>query len=154
MRNLSWVVLLAAVVSANGQPHSTGYQAPGHPVDIGGRKLYLNCSGKGSPTVVLVAGGDAFSIDWALVQPKLAESTRVCSWDRAGLGWSDAGPADETVEQTIADLHALLHAAGEKPPYLLVGASIGGIFIRAPFIGRFPPRSRGWYSRTAAIRLA
>ena len=81
--------------------------------------------------MILVAGGGAFSIDWALVQPKVAHSTRVCSYDRAGLAWSDPGPADETVEQTIHDLHALLRAAHEEPPYLLVGASIGGIFIQA-----------------------
>jgi pimeloyl-ACP methyl ester carboxylesterase len=100
-------------------------------VDIGGRKLHVLCTGSGSPTVVLVAGGSAFAIDWALVQPPLAATTRVCSYDRAGLGWSDVGPADETVEQTVADLHELLRRAGERPPYVLVGASIGGIFIRA-----------------------
>lgn len=110
---------------------STGYPPPGRLVDIGNRKLHLYCTGTGSPTIVLVAGGDAFSIDWALVQPRVAESTRVCSYDRAGLGWSDPGPAEETVEETIGDLHALLLAAGEKGPYLLVGASIGGIFIQA-----------------------
>ncbi len=107
------------------------YPAPGRLVDIGGRKLHLYCSGKGGPTLVLVAGGGAYSIDWALVQPRVAERTRVCSYDRAGLGWSDSGPADETVEQTVADLHAVLNAAGEKGPYILAGASIGGIFIRA-----------------------
>jgi pimeloyl-ACP methyl ester carboxylesterase len=116
-------------------------------IDIGGRKLYLNCSGKGSPTIILVAGGDAFSIDWALVQPRVAGDTRVCSYDRAGLGWSDSGPADETVEQTINDLHALLQAAAEKPPYLMVGASIGGIFIRAY------QHAPALYSRNSANRV-
>lgn len=57
--------------------------------------------------------------------------TRVCSYDRAGLGWSDSGPAEETVEETVSDLHDLLHASGEKGPFILVGASIGGIFIQA-----------------------
>jgi pimeloyl-ACP methyl ester carboxylesterase len=78
-----------------------------------------------------MAGGGAFSIDWALVQPRVSESNRVCSYDRAGLAWSDPGPADETVEQTISDLHALLRAAGEEGPYVLVGASLSGIFIQA-----------------------
>jgi pimeloyl-ACP methyl ester carboxylesterase len=117
-------------IQGQGQ-RSQGYAAPGRLVDIGGRKLHLLCSGSGSPTVILVAGGGAFSIDWALVQPKVGIDTRVCSYDRAGLAWSDPGPAEETVEQTIADLHALLISAGEKGPYLLVGASIGGIYIRA-----------------------
>src|SRR5215468_11490953 len=100
-------------------------------VDIGGRKLHTKCEGKRTPTVILVAGGGAFSIDWALVQPKVAQETRVCSYDRAGLAWSDPGPSDEPVEQSISDLHLLLRNAAEKGPYLLVGASIGGIYAQA-----------------------
>jgi pimeloyl-ACP methyl ester carboxylesterase len=100
-------------------------------IDVGGRKLHLYCTGEGSPTVILIPGGGAFSIDWSLVQPKVAQRTRICSYDRAGLGWSDPGPAEETVEETISDLHSVLHASGEKSPYLLVGASIAGIFIQA-----------------------
>lgn len=107
------------------------YPPPGRLIDIGGRKLHLYCEGQGTPTVILVAGGGAFSIDWTLVQPRLAKTTRVCSYDRAGLAWSDPGPADETVEQTVDDLHRLLAAAAEHGPYLLAGASIGGIYIRA-----------------------
>ena len=80
--------------------------------------------------MILVAGGGAYSIDWALVQPKVAAATRVCSYDRSGLGWSDPGPADETVEQTISDLHTLLRNSGEKGPHILVGASIGGAYIQ------------------------
>jgi hypothetical protein len=79
MRSL---LILAMAVSAYGQM-AHEYQRPGRMFDVGGRKVYLYCSGKGSPTVVLVAGGDAFSIDWALVQPKIAANTRVCSYDRA-----------------------------------------------------------------------
>ncbi len=109
----------------------SGYPPPGRLIDIGGRRLHIDCTGAGSPTVVLVAGGGAYSIDWSLVQPTIAATTRVCSYDRAGLGWSDSGPADETVEQTLSDLHALLAAAGEQPPFILVGASIGGIYIQA-----------------------
>ena len=107
------------------------YPAPGQLIEIGDRKLHLLCSGSAKPTVILMAGGGAFSIDWALVQPRVAMTTRVCSYDRAGLGWSEPGPADETVEQTISDLHAVLRSAGESGPYVLVGASISGIFVRA-----------------------
>jgi pimeloyl-ACP methyl ester carboxylesterase len=109
---------------------SPGYPPPGRLVDIGGRKLHLHCSGNGSPTVIFVGGAGAYALDWALVQPRIDTIARVCSYDRAGLGWSDPGPKDETVEQTIHDLHVLLRSAGEHTPYLLVGASIGGIFIR------------------------
>lgn len=121
---------VAVSLAAQTQARPT-YVPPGRMVDIGGRRLHLYCSGKGSPASILVAGGGAFAIDWSLVQTKIATTTRVCSYDRAGLGWSDPGPADETVEQTVADLHMLLRAANEKGPYVLVGASIGGIFIRA-----------------------
>jgi pimeloyl-ACP methyl ester carboxylesterase len=123
------VLIMAAQVQAQGQL-SQSYPPPGRLIDVGGRKLHLHCTGAGSPTVILMAGGGAYSIDWALVQPKVAEVTRVCAFDRAGLAWSDRGPADETVEQTVSDLHAVLRAT-EKAPYVLVGASIGGIFIRA-----------------------
>jgi pimeloyl-ACP methyl ester carboxylesterase len=100
-------------------------------IDIGRRKLHLYCTGEGTPTVILMAGGGAFSIDWALVQPKVAESTRVCSYDRAGLGWSGPGPEDDIVEENVGDLHAVLQASGEHGPYVLVGASIAGIYIQA-----------------------
>jgi len=122
-------ILMMFVVSTHGQTDDP--VAPGRRIDVGGRKLHIHCTGSGSPAVVLVAGGGAYAIDWTLVQPRVAESTRVCSYDRAGLGWSDTGPADETVEQTISDLHGLLQASSERGPYVLVGASIAGIYIRA-----------------------
>jgi pimeloyl-ACP methyl ester carboxylesterase len=131
---------------------SPKYEPPGRLIDIDGRRLHLYCSGKGSPTVILMAGGGAYSIDWALVQPRVAEDTRVCSYDRAGLAWSDSGPADETVEQTIADLHALLRAAGEHGPYLLVGASIGGIYIRA-YQSAFPDEVAGLIFTNSSNRV-
>ena len=127
----SLTIVLTTALSAKQAPSPQAYPPSGRMVDIGGRKLHLDCKGTGSPTVILMAGGGAFSMDWALVQPKLSESTRVCSYDRAGLGWSDPGPAEDTVEETLSDLHALLQASGERGPYVLVGASISGIFIQA-----------------------
>jgi pimeloyl-ACP methyl ester carboxylesterase len=132
--SLQLTALIGLIVAGRYHPQANlarWYNPPGRLVDIGGRRLHLYCTGKQGPTVILVPGGGAFSVDWALVQPKVAEHTRVCSYDRAGLAWSDSGPADETVEQTVSDLHTLLETAGETPPYLLVGASIGGIYIRA-----------------------
>jgi pimeloyl-ACP methyl ester carboxylesterase len=131
IRTAAIIGVVAAAQLHSQAPLSQGYPPPGLLVDIAGRKLHLHCTGKGNPTVILMAGGGAYSIDWALVQPGVAGRTRVCSYDRAGLGWSDPGPADETVEQTIGDLHTLLRTAGEHGPYLLVGASIGGIFVQA-----------------------
>jgi pimeloyl-ACP methyl ester carboxylesterase len=125
---------------------------PGQLVDIGGRKLHLHCTGSGSPVVVLVAGGSAYAIDWALVQPRVSATTRVCSYDRAGLGWSDDGPADETVEQTVSDLHTLLQRAGERGPVVLVGASIGGLYIRA-YQREFPSEVAGLVFTNSSNRV-
>jgi pimeloyl-ACP methyl ester carboxylesterase len=144
------VLLIAAQIQAQGQP-SESYPPPGRLIDVGGRKLHLHCTGAGSPTAILMAGGGAYSIDWALVQPRVAEVTRVCSFDRAGLAWSDRGPADETVEQTVSDLHAALRAT-EKAPYVLVGASIGGIFIRA-YQRAFPDEVAGLVFSNSSNRV-
>jgi pimeloyl-ACP methyl ester carboxylesterase len=99
-------------------------------VDLGGRKLHVYCTGAGSPTVVLEAGAAAFAIDWTLVQQPLARTHRVCSYDRAGYGWSDPGGVIDDGERVTDDLHRALALAGEHPPYVMVGASMGGLFVR------------------------
>ncbi len=104
-------------------------EPPGQLVDLGGRKMHIHCTGAGSPTVILEAGASSFSLDWSLVQPDIARTNRVCSYDRARLGWSDPGPG-ETAANIVEDLHRLLAAVNEKGPYVLVGASMGGIYVR------------------------
>ncbi|HSE32971.1 MAG TPA: alpha/beta hydrolase [Pyrinomonadaceae bacterium] len=146
-----WIFVLSTA-QFHAQPSRPKYPPPGRMIDVGGRKLHLNCTGKGGPTVILMAGGRAFSIDWDLVQPKVATITRVCSYDRAGLAWSDSGPADETVEQTVMDFHILLRRAKERGPYVLVGASIGGIFIRA-YQRAFPKDVAGLVFANSANRV-
>jgi pimeloyl-ACP methyl ester carboxylesterase len=145
-------IVLAIVLAPARRPVARESPPPGRLIDIGGRKLHLYCTGMGSPTVILMAGGGAFSIDWALVQPKVAENTRVCSYDRSGLAWSDPGPADETVEQTISDLHILLKNGEEKGPYLLVGASVGGIYIQA-YQRAFPKEVAGLVFSNSSNRI-
>jgi pimeloyl-ACP methyl ester carboxylesterase len=86
---------------------------------------------------VVENGSSAFSVDWALVQPEVAKFTQICTYDRAGHAWSEAGPARGAVETTIDDLHLLLRKAGVRPPYVFVGASLGGIFTRA-YQRRYP----------------
>lgn len=115
---------------------------PGRLIDIGGRRLHLNCTGNGSPAVVAESGLGAFSTDWALVQPEVSKFTRFCSYDRAGYAWSDSGPTLDTVEETADDLGVLLRKAGVAPPYVLVGASIGGLYVRA-YQRRFPEEVAG-----------
>ena len=103
---------------------------PGKMVDVGGYKLHVNCTGEGSPTVILEAGASSFSIDWALVQPTVSRTNRVCSYDRAGYGWSELGPYDFRGADAVMSLRAALSALGEKPPFVLVGQSMGGRFVR------------------------
>ena len=104
---------------------------PGKLVDVGGRKLHMNCTGSGQPTVILDGGAPSFAIDWFFVQPDIAKTNRVCSYDRAGSGWSEPSGHQETVDSAVADLHAALRSASEKPPFVLVGAGIGAFFARA-----------------------
>jgi pimeloyl-ACP methyl ester carboxylesterase len=106
---------------------------PGRLIDVGGYRLHIFCTGEkqdSTPTVVLEGGLGATSIVWQLVQERLQASVRVCSYDRAGYGWSDPGLYPRTGEQIAAELHTLLTGAGENPPYILVGHSLGGILIR------------------------
>ena len=97
------------------------YPPPGQLIDIGGYRLHLYCTGHGDPTVILESGLAGPALQWALVQQELEESTRVCSYDRAGLGWSYIGPSPRTSQQMVNELHALLHNAGVQGPYVLVG---------------------------------
>lgn len=102
---------------------------PGRLIDVGGRYLHLHCLGSGSPTVVLEAGAAEGWYSWHLIQERLSKELRVCSYDRAGFGYSDPRPGQRTVAGLIEDLHTLLERAGEKPPFLLVGHSFGGDMV-------------------------
>ena len=113
------------------------FPPPGKMVDVGGHRLHLYSTGEGSPTVIMEAGIEGCSLTWCKVQPEVAKFTRVCSYDRAGLGWSDAGPMPRTGRQIVGELHALLQNAGIPGPYVLVGHSFGGLVVRL-FAGEFP----------------
>ena len=106
------------------------YPAPGQLVDVGGYMMHINCTGQGSPTVILDAGWAEFSVAWAQVQPEVAKSTRVCSYDRAGYGWSEPSPDPRTANTEVEELHTLLVNADVQGPYVLVGHSLGGLLVR------------------------
>lgn len=114
----------------------------GKSVDIGGYKLNINCTGQGSPTVVLEAGLGVPAVSWRAVQAGIAKFTRVCSYDRAGYEWSDPGPMPRTTSQSVKELHTLLQNAGERPPYVLVGHSFGGTNVRI-YASRYPAQIAG-----------
>src|SRR5215469_8369085 len=112
---------------------ASSYPAPGRLIDVGGYSLHLYCTGTsrpGSPTVILDEGLAATSLGWSKVQPGVASFTRVCSYDRAGYGWSDTGPLPRTAGRMVTELHTLLTRAGIPGPYVLVGHSFGGLLMQ------------------------
>jgi pimeloyl-ACP methyl ester carboxylesterase len=122
---------VAAVQPSKPPPYNVNwYLHPARLVDIGGRRLNILCTGTGSPTVILEAGLVADSTAWRLVQPAISRTTRVCAYDRAGLGFSDPAGAPRDAAAIVGDLHTLLTNAGVAPPYVLVGWSSGGLYTR------------------------
>lgn len=116
--------------------------APGTLYDVGGRRLHLDCTGTGSPTVVLENGLGSTSPNWARVTAGVGPTTRVCAYDRAGQGWSDDIGATQDALAIAADLHTLLDRAGESGPYVLVGHSAGGTYAMT-FAARYPDEVAG-----------
>jgi pimeloyl-ACP methyl ester carboxylesterase len=106
------------------------YAHPHTLVDIGGRRLNLFCIGEGEGTVLFDAGGSDWSVIWALVQPAVARKARACTYDRAGLGYSDADPGPRTPFAIVDDLHKLVRATGLTRPLVLVGHSLGGFNMK------------------------
>lgn len=105
---------------------------PGRLIDVGGHRLHLHCLGDAGPTVVFDVGAGAWSIHARSVQRRVAReaAVRACTYDRAGLGWSEPGPGPRTSRRMASELHAMLDRAGLDPPYLLVGHSLGGYNAR------------------------
>lgn len=132
---LAVVVVLLTVAGLVYQTVATARDArafppPGQRIDVGGYSMHLYCLGEGSPTVILEAASQGTVSNWAWIQPELARTTRVCAYDRTGLGWSDLGPEPQDTQQSAAALHTLLEKAGVRPPYVLVGHSLGGLYSR------------------------
>jgi pimeloyl-ACP methyl ester carboxylesterase len=102
----------------------------GELIDVGGYKMHLDCTGQGSPTVILESGLADTWLSWYKVQPEVAHFTRVCSYDRAGMGWSDPSPKPRNGQAIVEELHTLLRNAKIAPPYVMVGHSLGGMYVR------------------------
>ncbi len=122
-------------------------QRPGGLVDAGGHQLHIHCTGKGSPIVILEAAAGSMSAAWAWVQPEVARVTRVCSYDRAGLGWSEAGDGQYIPSRVPEELRVLLDRANEIGPIVLVGHEAGALFARM-YAARFARTRRRWFSLT------
>jgi pimeloyl-ACP methyl ester carboxylesterase len=138
---LLWVAGVFVILAVSGSIYQAvaaasdnrTYQPPGQMVDIGGRRLHLVLIGEntGRPTVILEAGMASFSSNWYWVQTELAAETRVVSYDRAGLGWSDPAPEAQDAYASATDLHLALETAGISGPFVVAGHSYGGLVVRA-----------------------
>jgi len=136
------VILLLILIGATYQGVATAlerrrYPHPGRLIDVGGYQLHLYCVGRGSPTVVLEAPATAMSAAWAWIQADVAKTTRACSYDRAGLGWSEAGDAPFAPEAVAPELNTLLAKAGERGPFVLAGAELGAA-LATLYAARYP----------------
>ena len=118
------------------------YPPLGQLVDVGGYRLHIHCTGTGSPTVVIDGGWGAWSLEWSGVQREVAKTTQVCTYDRAGRGYSEAGPLPRNAVQFAKELHILLERANIAGPYVLAGHSLGGLPVRV-FAHEYPTQVAG-----------
>lgn len=144
---LSGLLTAAALAGAGYQLMATrndlaATPPPGRLVDIGGYRLHLWCTGEGAPSVILETGLGGSSAGWGFVQPEVARFTQVCSYDRAGMGYSDPGPSPRTTRRLARELGELLNRSGIGAPVILVGASVGGFTVRV-FASEHPERVAG-----------
>jgi pimeloyl-ACP methyl ester carboxylesterase len=121
---------------------ATAYPMPGQLIDVGGHRLHLNCTGSGSPTVVLEPGAGGMSSTLGWIAPAVARDTRVCVYDRAGRGWSEPADASQDGLQIATDLHTLLQRGQVPGPYVLAGHSFGGLYVLT-FAARYPDEVAG-----------
>ena len=150
VRWLLYPVVASLAIGAVGGMYETAvrahdqhaYPAPGTLYDVGGHRLHLNCSGTGSPTVVLENGLGATSPTWTRITAEVSRTTRVCAYDRAGQGWSDDVDTPQDGLAIAADLHTLLARAGEAGPYVLVGHSAGGPYAMT-YAAQYPDEVAG-----------
>ncbi|BAU14713.1 alpha/beta hydrolase fold protein [Leptolyngbya sp. NIES-3755] len=115
---------------------------PGKMIEVHGNRLHYQAMGAGQPTVVIESGQGATHLDWQLVQPEIAKFTQIVTYDRAGYGWSDLSANPRTAQHIVDDLRQLLQNAGIAPPYVLVGMSLSGIFVRL-FAYQYPEEVAG-----------
>lgn len=147
---LLWTLLLLAVTTGIFLTAATRakarlkkqYPPIGQKIDIGGYRLHMHAEGEGTPTVILDAGAGVIGLSWELVRPAIAKVTRVVTYDRAGLGWSDPSPYPRDASTMALELHAMLINANVSGPYILVGHSLGGPVARH-FATKYPDEVAG-----------
>jgi pimeloyl-ACP methyl ester carboxylesterase len=123
---IKWSIVTVSITQEKILMKPNPHNPVGKLIDIGSHRLHIHATGEGSPAVVLETGGLSWCLDWHLVQKEADKFSRICSYDRAGFGWSDPGPLPRSSAQIVRELQALLTQSGIQQPYILVGASFGG----------------------------
>src|SRR5215212_3361531 len=149
-KTLLWLAVALLVLAASGTIYQAiateraeqAYPPPGEMVGVRGYSLHIDCVGQGNPTVVLDAGSGEMSADWVWVQREVSHTTRVCAYDRVGMGWSEMGPEPRDARRISGELHALLQGASIEGPYVLVGHSFGGLYMQT-YAARYPDEVAG-----------
>jgi alpha-beta hydrolase superfamily lysophospholipase len=149
-RAVLWPVVALLTLASVGAGYQTVASAadaadramPGQLIDVGGHRLHLTCTGSGGPTVVLEPGAGEMAANLGWITPAVARTTRVCTYDRAGRGWSDPTDTPQNGARIAEDLHTLLHRAGVPGPYVLAGHSFGGLYVLA-FAAHYPAEVAG-----------
>ena len=147
LAGFSGLLIVGALAGAAYQSYATRRDLaatphPGRLVDVGGHRLHLWCTGAGAPTVILENGLGGSSASWGFVQPEVARFTRVCSYDRAGMGYSDSGPSPRTARRIASELAVLVDRSSVGPAVVLAAASSGGLNVRV-FASDHPGRVAG-----------
>jgi pimeloyl-ACP methyl ester carboxylesterase len=159
-RGLKWIGIGIAAILIAGLAFQAvsvefdrrGYLPPGQLVKVNGHMMHLYCSGEGSPTVILEAGAYSYSTEWYWVQQQLSATNRVCSYDRAGYGWSEPAAGSRDGLQLVHDLHDLLQAANIPGPYVMAGHSLGGV-TDPIYAAQYPAEVLGMVLVDSAIPL-
>jgi pimeloyl-ACP methyl ester carboxylesterase len=135
---MGFIAAIAALLTAGviyqqigARRHRQRFTPPGSLIDVGGHRLHVTCSGTGSPVVLLESGIAASSLSWAMVQPQIAAFTRACSYDRAGLGWSEPASCPRTFDRMVDELGSVLRNIAPEARYILVGHSFGSFLVSA-----------------------
>ncbi len=157
-RIVTWLIILVVVLVAGGivfqlvaaESDKRGYPPSGQMVNVSGHLMNINCTGEGDPTVILDTGAFSFSTEWYWVQRQLEATNRVCSYDRAGNGWSEAVAGDRDGLTLVRELHALLAEADVPGPYVLVGHSLGAV-LNVIYASQYPDEVLGTVLVDSAI---
>lgn len=141
-RRFLWVVFLIGLSSIASEAQNSTPDPPGTLIDLGGTHVHIYCAGSGSPPVVFLHGLGDYSFDWALIQPRVAEKTKACAYDRPAQAWSQPGPPPRGIKTSAHELHLLLQRSNIDGPYILVGHSWGGLIARM-YANEYPKEVAG-----------